>query len=511
VEDELSIREALVELLDAEGYDVHACDNGATALERLRAAVAPDVILLDLRLPVMDGWQFRMEQRRDARLASIPVVAMSADGTPKAMAVHADAYLHKPFHAAELLATLTRIIGDSQRRQLEARLIDAERLAGLGRVAAAVGHEINNPLTYVSLNVRHFVDQMQAAHPDRWSSVLGQPELLVLMRETVDGLERIQKIVGGLLGLARKEDALVPVDVEQLLDSALLMADHQLRPRARLVKQYCGTPGLTGHPGRLTQLFLNLIINAAQAIDEGKRDTNQVTVATAVDEESVRIEISDTGKGVPLDLLPRIFDPFFTTKPLGTGTGLGLAISRQVVADHGGDIDVETSPGRGTTIRIHLPRHLRAAPGVDESTLAPSPSPAMAPIRIAGRARVLVIDDEPLIAKSIQRLLGRDHDVVAVGGVKAACALVSRGERFDALLCDLTMPDGDGPEFHAYLETEAAGLIPRLAFVTGGAVTATTQQFLADHPSTPILHKPFDVAALRELVATLVGRRPTAN
>jgi signal transduction histidine kinase len=499
VEDDAPIRESLTELLESEGYDVHGCDNGAVALERLHAAAAPDVIILDLRMPVMDGWQFRAKQRAEASLASIPVVAISADDSPQARAVHADAYLHKPFQTKQLLATVAGIIGESQRRQLEARLEQAERLAAVGQLAAGVGHEINNPLTYVTLNVRHLVERMEAADPGQWPGALGQPDLLVVMRETVDGLERIRKIVEGLQSLARKDDGLAPVDVQHLLDSALVMADHQVRPRARVIKAYGGVPAVTGHAGRLTQLFLNLIVNAAQAMDQGKSQANRLTVTTVTEGAWVRIEIADTGTGVPPELLPRIFDPFFTTKPVGAGTGLGLAISRQIVVDHGGDIEVRGGVGGGTTMRIRLPLH----PGAPAAAVMPS-TPAVA----AQRARVLVIDDETLVAKAIGRILRRDHQVVVVHDVKAACARLTSGERFDAILCDLTMPEAGGAEFHAYLQAQAADLVPRLAFITGGALTAEARRFLAERSTTPVLHKPFEAEELCALVATLVARQP---
>ncbi len=487
VEDDLEIREALALVLRDEGYLVDVSDNGLSALEQLRAGLGPDVIVLDLNMPVMDGWQFRTEVRRDARWASIPVVAVSADDSAKASAVHAEAYLQKPFHPKELLEVLQRVLAQHERRELTLRLVEAERMAAIGRIAAGVGHEINNPLAYVTLNLRMIQEHVGE------DGTLCLPGLPGIVAEALEGLDRIRRIVDDLRTLSRREsDPLVPVNVERLVERALATLDHQLRPLARIERKFAGVPSFSGHGDRLMGLFLNLIANAAQAMGEVPRELHVLRVETSFDAREVTVSIEDTGPGIAADVLPYIFDPFFTTKQTGAGTGLGLSISRQLVVAHGGEIRVDSAVGQGTRVFIRFPRR------GGEGSVTGKPARPSAPG--SGRARILVIDDERFVRNAIGRALKPHHDVVDAESVAEARARFSKGERFDLILCDVIMPSGSGGDLYDILRDQAPDQLQRLFFMTGGAFTGQANAVI-ERAQARVLLKPLNLDELRRLAA----------
>ncbi len=373
VEDDYHIREAVNGVLEDAGYDVIQAENGRAALERLQAGSRPDLILLDLRMPVMDGWEFRAAQKNDPNLAIIPVLAVSADGSAKAEAIAADGYLRKPLSTPTLLETVARILAHAERQRLLGRLEEAERFAALGRLAAGVGHEINNPLTYVSLNVDLVVTELglllakyaEGVAPAR---VATTPQKLANLREMLEesrnGLRRIRDVVKNLQSLSRPPKGKRELfSLNELLDESLAMARNHIEHRATVIKRYGVLPALLGDRSAIGQVFLNLLLNAAQALPEGLAPENEIAVTTSVRQGEIAIDIRDTGAGIPADVLPHIFEQFYTTKPIGEGTGLGLAVSHRIVIEHGGQISVDSEIGRGSTIRVVLP--LGAVPEKD--------------------------------------------------------------------------------------------------------------------------------------------------
>jgi two-component system, cell cycle sensor histidine kinase and response regulator CckA len=253
--------------------------------------------------------------------------------------------------------------------------------------------------------------------------------------------------------------------------------------REMVVRVLSPVPPIRGSEHRIGQLFLNLIVNAAQAIPEGAADSNTVRVATSVEVDGrILIEISDTGTGIPAEVIGRIFDPFFTTKPVGEGSGIGLAICRSIVTSLGGEITVDSNAGRGTLFRVLLP------PGVEQS--GPALIPPM-PRELASRLRVLVIDDEPLIGPVITSLLGGHHVVTEISAKKALERL-QRGESYDWILCDLMMPEMTGMDLYEALEGDVR---ERVIFISGGAFTDRAREFL-QRVSNRRLFKPFDVETL---------------
>jgi signal transduction histidine kinase len=507
IEDDRVIRESLAGLLEEEGYEVSSAENGQDALRRLRTETSPDVIVLDLRMPVMDGWEFRAIQKDDPELGRIPVVAISADRSPQAVTISAQAYLRKPLDVDELLRTIERILHEQVRREMADRLEQAERLASLGRVAAGVGHEINNPLTFVLLNLSQALKKLRplGGLPSRSpQQALLEPENIEATRvlgivEMLDdcqvGLERIRQTVGNLQRLSRKADEdRTPLDVRKIIDQSIAIAWNQIRHRARLIRDFGEIPPIQGNAASLGQVFLNLLVNAAQAIPEGNASRNQIVVSTKLERGNIVVEIRDTGRGIAPEVLPHVFEPFFTTKPMGVGTGLGLSISRQTVADHGGHMDIQSEPDRGSVLRVFLPA-AEQVPGVPETTFATIDHQDST----QSRKRVLVIDDEPLIGSVIRAALADEHDVFVAHKASDALARLEAGESFDLVLCDVVMPDIGGPEVYATIAERWPQLVDRLVFMTGGAFTPATAEFI-DRALTPVLPKPFRLDELTRLV-----------
>ncbi|MGF1464562.1 MAG: nitrogen regulation protein NR(II) [Sandaracinaceae bacterium] len=248
----------------------------------------------------------------------------------------------------------------TERRRLQARLAQADRLATAGLVAATVVHEVNNPLTYVLHFVERLGEELRAVAP-----TVPTPEgrrALEALEEgastAVDGCLRMRDIVRDLKTFGRSEDgAPTRIDVNRVLRSAVHMAGRQVGLRARLDVVTSPVPAVLGHEGRLCQVFLNLLLNAAQAIDGEDAGAERVVVTTEGGEGQVQVAITDSGSGVPPDVLPRLFDPFFSTKGTtdSSGSGLGLWISRQIVHEHGGHLEVESRPGEGSTFTVVLP------------------------------------------------------------------------------------------------------------------------------------------------------------
>src|SRR5258708_8139077 len=236
VEDDTDIRDALDGLLSTEGFRVTGCSNGREALEWLHASPKPDLILPDLMMPVMDGWQFRVEQKQDPVLATIPVLALSADATAKAAAIDADAYLKKPVEYDTLIDAIDRLLVASEHRELQARLAQTDRLTSLGTLAAGVAHEINNPLAYVLLNLGYAGEELPKLLPKQPQDIarLGN-EVLLALDHARDGAERIRDVVRSLKTFSRPEsETRVPLDVTQVLTATLALVAHEIRHRAHL-------------------------------------------------------------------------------------------------------------------------------------------------------------------------------------------------------------------------------------------------------------------------------------
>ena len=361
IEDDHELREAIADALAAKGLEVTAVDDGEEGLREMRQT-HPDVVVLDLMMPGMDGWEFRVQQKQDPSLADTPVVAMSGSQSAAAQAVDADLFLPKPCSVASIVDAIDEVLAQRRRRDEPARIAQAERMASLGTLAAGVVHEINNPLTYVLLHLNHALRALPGLATEQNRRKIEQ--LVGLLTSAREGAERIKEITRGIRSFSRVEQrARTTLDVRAPLEAALLLCANDLRHRARLVRDDRGTPFVIADEGRLAQVFLNLLTNAVQALPEANADAHEIKVVTLTDPQGrAVIEVHDTGAGIPPHLLGHIFEPFFTTKPVGQGTGLGLSISHGIVRSFGGELQVESEVGRGSTFRVVLPPAVPRAP-----------------------------------------------------------------------------------------------------------------------------------------------------
>ncbi|MFY0570920.1 response regulator [Archangium lansingense] len=383
----------------------------------------------------------------------------------------------------------------TERRQMEARLVRADRMASLGTLAAGIAHEINNPLAFTVANLSHLETDVL---PRLTLPAGEQDEMRKLVADSQLGATRVRDIVRQLKMFSRAEEHVrpEPVEVNRVLESAISMASNEIKHRARLVRDYTGQLMAEAHEGRLGQVLLNLLVNAAQAIPEGNVEGNEIRILTRTHAEGLAIEVRDTGSGISAENLARLFEPFFTTKPVGVGTGLGLPICQDIVTSFGGRMEVESEVGKGSTFRVIL----RAA-----NTARPSEAPQEAAVSAAPRrGRILVVDDEPMIGMAIRRTLQREHEVITLTSAREAQARLISGERFDIILCDLMMPEMSGMELHQAVANHSPGLAGKMVFLTGGAFTANAHAFLNHVPNRRV-EKPFSTQELRGLVQSLLA------
>jgi two-component system, NtrC family, sensor kinase len=400
-------------------------------------------------------------------------------------------------------------------RELEASIVGqrhAERMASVGMLSASIAHEINNPLAIVignlelvRLSLTDLASHRQGGNDSgdpsepslgtQFLERVGSPD--DPLRDALDAAERVRQIVRDLRIFSRSEEEgpRVPVDVRKVLESTFRMASNEVRHRARLVTSLADVPSVEGSESRLGQVFLNLIVNAAQAMPIGQVSDNEIRVSTSLDGKgSVLVEVADTGVGIPEEKLARVFDPFFTTKPAGVGTGLGLAICHRIVTELGGTIAVASVVGQGTTFRVSLPIAANIA-GTQES--APH-VPTQVAASAASHSRILVVDDEASLCRTIGRILSGRHDVTVATSAIEALTLIETGKRFDLILSDLMMPEMSGMDLHTRLVDIAPGQAACMIFMSGGAFSADAESFLDAQPFR--IEKPFLPSALLGIV-----------
>ena len=375
----------------------------------------------------------------------------------------------------------------SAEHELQQRLLLAERMSAIGTLTASIIHEIKNPLTFVWNHLRSLRDCGEPL----------SPEAAELLREAYEGAERIRLISNEITSLSHGGgDAEVEtVNLKQVLDSAIRMAQPEMQHRATVVREYEeGNPYIRGSRTRIGQVFLNLIVNAAQAIEPGDRTQNTITVrARSTEGDRICVEVQDTGPGISSQLLRRIFDPFVTTKPAGRGTGLGLSICRRIVHSLEGTIEIQSHPGQGTVARVVLPKAPRPRRPLS------IPPTSMSAVRRAtrGKLSLLVVDDEPVIARLIQKAFVK-HDVTTASDGREAVALMGQ-HAYDVILCDLIMPEMTGMDVYRAALQRATPVNDRIVFMTGGAFTQRARDFLQSVPNLRI-EKPFDLAHLERTI-----------
>jgi PAS domain S-box-containing protein len=480
-------------------------------------------------------WDYSPDVQPDGRRSDEKAAAMLAVALANRAHSFEWTYLraYEEFRAS---VTLTRIdlsgapliqatVRDETRAQQERmRLAQTERLAAMGLLAASVGHEINNPLAYVLSNVEDLAQTLpklasavercraglrEALSEAAFDAALGEDAALLepaTLRATseqaldaLDGVRRITLISKALSTFARPDATeTTNVELHDAIESAIGMAFNEIRFRAKLVKEFGSLPQVRASEGKLSQVFLNLLVNAAHAIDQGNVEANCITVRTWAEGQSVFAEIQDTGRGIAPAVMDRIFEPFFSTKAVGAGAGLGLSICKNIINAFGGDIRVESALGKGARFIVRLPAAARA-----ETRAAPlEPQPSFL------RGRVLVIDDEALLRKLMLRLLA-GHEVVSVSSGKEAQELLEHDQQFDLILCDLMMPDQTGVDIYKWIKQRDARLAERVVFTSGGAFGEATTEYLAEC-GVLNLAKPFDTRFFKEVVSDRIRSAKTA-
>ncbi len=416
-----------------------------------------------------------------------------------------------PIHFEGHPAVLLQGVDARQRRALTAHLLQVDRMHSVGLLALGLGHEINNPLSLVTANVDvayHRAGELQRLaegpsaakmDPRALEAVFeltdGVRELREALGEARQGARRVREILRDLRSFSRPDAEVIgPVRIEAVLDAAIGMARNEIKHRARIVTDYADVEAVSGNEGRLGQVFLNLLVNAAHAIPVGAADRNEIRVTARQVDGQVLVEVRDSGEGIAPEHVSRLFEPFFTTKPVGQGTGLGLAICRDIVMKLGGAVDVESTLGKGSVFRVTLPVSEEAAPK-RAVTSDRAQTSASRPLR------VLVVDDEPLMGRVVRRCFGRSDDVQWVGSGREALLRLEGPERWDLVLLDVMMPEMSGMEVYEHVQRNAPQRIAKIAFLTGGAFVPGGEDFLA-RTGRPRISKPFES---RDLV-TLANR-----
>jgi signal transduction histidine kinase len=507
VDDEPANVRLLERLLAQAGYaDIRSTTDPREA-STLYAAIWPDLVLLDLRMPHMDGYAV-MEQLRLLTPAGayVPILVLTADlageTTRRALLAGAQDFLTKPFDHHEVVLRIrnllrTRFLHVELARQNELleervrertqRLLQMEKLSAMGQLLAGVAHELNNPLAVVLGQAQ----LLQHARPQ--GDVSGRAEKIAR------AAERCVRIVRNFLALARERPPeRRKVDLNAVIKEALELVGYELRSDGVELRLDLAPalPALWADPHQLHQVVVNLLTNAHYAMRQSAAP-RVLTLSTesGVEGARVRFTVTDTGPGIPPELQARIFEPFFTTKPTGEGTGLGLSFSRGLVESHGGSMSLKSPPGGGATFQVELPV---VTPPVDAPRSAPRP--AVTPPAIT---RVLVVDDEPDVVGFLVDLLRIEgHDVdTAANGAEALDKISQR--RYHAVLSDTRMPILDGIGFYREIQRRHPELQGHVAFMTGDTLSPEKREFL-DRTGAPSLMKPFSLDEVQRVIQRLV-------
>jgi signal transduction histidine kinase len=508
VDDEATNVLLMERLLEEAGYRAVTSTTDSRRVLDLYRSGQPDLILLDLMMPHLDGVAVLEQLHAEIPAGTyLPVLVLTADATlearHRALAAGAHDFVTKPFEQFEVLLRIrnlletrrlwvaleqhNRSLEDTVRQRTE-RLMQSEKIAAMGSLLAGVAHELNNPLTVLS-------GQAQL--------LLGAQDPTVARRalQIQRAADRCVRIVRNFLALARQRPPeRAETRVTPLVQGAIELLAYELRTDnvEVVVDAADDLPVLWADPHQLHQVLVNLIANAHHAMRR-QAAPRRLTVRARHDAGAgrVRIEIADTGAGIPPEVLMRIFEPFFTTKPAGEGTGLGLSLCRAIVEEHGGGITVESTPGRGTTFSIEL--------AVIAPPAAATPAPADAARPAPRPGRVLIVDDEVGVAEVVAEAIERDgHRATVANNGAVALELLGRAT-FDAIVSDTKMPVLDGESFYAEMIRRFPAMRDRIVFLTGDTLSRDKRTFL-ESTGAPVLTKPCDLDEVRRIVNGVLAR-----
>ncbi|MDJ0764198.1 MAG: ATP-binding protein [Myxococcota bacterium] len=434
------------------------------------------------------------------------------DGTRLLMRLEATLGTDTNTGAAVCRATLSDV---TERRTLEAAVAQMNRLSSMGLLAAGLAHEINNPLTYMLYSLETLAKRIRklTKDVDRCRGVLSKlPEITEIPWDSVEaidptafddlaqyvdaalsGAHQIKETAKGLSFFSRVDEARpTTVEINQAVEHAISMTSNETKYRATVIKDFGNVPPIAAAKGKLAQVFLNLIINAALAIDEGAAKQNQIRIRTWAQGNDAFAEVTDTGRGIPANHLERIFDPLFTAKMPGHDIGFGLAISHRIVTELGGEIRAESVQGEGSRFVVRLP--------ISEATPASIPHRRVDPS--TARGRILIVEDEETVRTVLEEILTM-HNTVLVASGEEGQAVIEQDAAFDIVLCDLMMPRMTGMDFHAWLVEHHPTLAKKTVFITGGVFTPRASAYLAD-TDNPVIQKPFDMDTLQRVILEML-------
>jgi signal transduction histidine kinase len=506
----------LIEILaHARGFSIDHVLTAAAARERLKRGGTPDVVLLGLRLPDAQPMAAARQILRAA--GPVPVVVLTGldddDLAHHCIDIGAQDYICKSSLTEDVLyRAIEHAIARQHTAELSRRVELAERQAALGRLAATVAHEINNQAAVLLANAERAQLQLAEVQRDAAARVEGGTltELQELLGADIHCVRRIADLVRELQAFARAgvpQTTVDTVDVNDVAARTVLLAKNELEHTAALELHLGACPHVIANPHKLAQVLLNLLTNAAEAIVAAgpvAKRRPRITVRTGSYCGRATLSVEDTGVGIPAAARGRVFEPFFTSKPAGGGSGLGLAISAEIVASFGGTIELQSEASHGSRFTVYLPAAPETAP---LATGTRSPEAAAIPLP---RRRVLIVDDNAWVRRSITRLLAPTHEVVELAGGAAAIELLRRDRRFDAVLCDLTMPQVDGAAVCAAVEELDSAFLARVVILTGGSFTSELHGYAERHPGT-VVAKPAsrqDLLEAIERVAQSCGDLP---
>lgn len=387
----------------------------------------------------------------------------------------------------------------TERRRHEERMRMASRLASLGTLAAAIGHEINNPLMFVTTNLELLDEQLRLLRPAMTAAK--RAEIDEMVADAREGAARIRRIVRAMRALGLTVDQPAVIALDGAIANAVDLTANELRHRARVEIAVGPTPHVAADEARITQILVALLSNAAHAIEPGDASRHTVRLAAYTDDAGRAVlEVADDGAGIPASILPKVLDPFFTTKPVGAGTGLGLSITDAVVRALGGEVKVESQEGVGTTVRVVLPP---SPPTAEAAAPVVFPAPTTSAQAVGKPGRILVIDDEPAIGRAVERTLRSVAEVIVVRSAGAGLDALAHGG-FDLVLADVMMPEMDGAAFLETVERRFPEMARRIVFMTGGAFSEAARKVLADGKNLHVA-KPLGILELKSLVAKLLA------
>ncbi len=383
----------------------------------------------------------------------------------------------------------------TERKRIELALLKADRLAALGLLAGGMAHAINNPLSYVLLDLEHVAKRLPrlAENPEFIEDTVAR------LKEAYQGADRIARVVRRMRAFSRVDErARGSIDVRVVLDAALELVGHEIRHRGRLVTDYHEVPPVEASEAHLEQVFLHLLVHAAQALPEGEPSEVRIAVRQG-DEATVVVSLTVAGRSMDARELTRAFEPFYVSGD-ESGVRLGLPFCHAVVTSLGGTLVAE-SDDAGTTFRMQLPA------GEPETDHPPPGSVKLFSEDVDVRARVLVVDDDPGIGSALRLALEEAHSVTCMTSAADARDLLLGGESFDIVFCDVMMPDLDGEQLYLAVKQARPAQAERFVFMTAGATQPAVAHFL-ETEATRRLDKPFTTAKVRDLVRRVVSDAP---